>query len=235
MTQPSGGTPSGAANYGSLAAFADMTQADWEDSIAGPLIAPITNVYNLFGQIGDPSVGQAPAAGTAAHTIPTGTKFVDIIAIGGGGGGGDSDLIFFTGQGGMCGEWVTHTLEKGVDFASSATTFTVTTGAGGAAGQNGQPSIVEYTKPDGSTGVIVAGGGAYGGKGLNHNPANPNPHSGGVGAPSRVYRDTPYYGGADASYGQPGSVPGGGGGGGGIGGTGGPGGRGRIWIKVRAQ
>jgi hypothetical protein len=237
MTQPDGQLPGDATNYSSLSAWAGRTQGDWEDELGVPLIEPISNIYNLFGQIGNPNVNQAPS-GDSVFTIPTGTKYIDIIAIGGGGGGG-SAFFFGDGQGGMCGTWVTRTLERGVDLSTDATTLTIHNGAGGLGGgssedgENGEASTVQYKDTSNVTQTITAPGGAYGASGWGGNSANTNDSSNGVGAPSQVYRNTPYYGGADASPNQPGSVPGGGGGGG-SNTVGAPGGRGRVWVVARA-
>lgn len=186
----------------------------------------------VFGLIGNNHVNQYPSVGTYEFGFDSSVKFVDIIMIGGGGGGGAANL-FFTGQGGGCASWVTVTLERGVDFHQDATSFGVTVGAGGDPGGNGSPSKITYKDPSNTTRTITAPGGPYGGVGASHNPANPNPHSAGQGAPATSYRNLPYYGNSDVGYSTAGSVPGGGGGGG-LGGGGGNGGHGRVWLVTRS-
>lgn len=172
-------------------------------------------------------------AGSFEFAVPSWVNAIDYIMSGAGGAGGAANSIF-TGQGGWHGAWLTGTLVRGTHFKSNVVSVEGVVGAGGGpnsggVGNDGQATTLVYTDINGDSQTLTAAGGAGGGKGFTHNPANPNPHTAGAGQVKVTYRDIPYPGGPDAPLCTGGSWPGGGGGGGGglfgelIAGPGGPG------------
>lgn len=148
-------------------------------------------------------------AGAYTYTFPRNAIFFDRIMLGGGGGGKGMALVDAWGSGGNGGNYASDTVQRGVDFAWSVTSFTGTVGAGGQGGTgsigSGGPGAT-----GGSTTSLVSGGttltAAGGAGGTTANPANVAGKSPG----DRTQGGLTVTGGAQVASGN-GNVPGGGG------------------------
>lgn len=171
------------------------------------------------------------------QTLPAWVNTIEYVMVGAGGGGGNATVVF-TGQGGDHGSWSSGVLKRYVDFAGDMNSISGTVGAGGAGGfsaADGGPSLLTYTGLNGNAVSKNAPGGAHGGNGVTHNPANSWPHSAGAPTPPYSANGVTYPGSAQASYGQVGGWPGGGGGGAFLGiSNGGPGNHGHVWLTLKS-
>ncbi|QGH79289.1 minor tail protein [Gordonia phage Sukkupi] len=188
----------------------------------------------------DPVVVHYTAVGIYNYTVPSWSRYVDVVGIGGGGGGGAGNGgANIPGEGGGAGTWLAATW-----YTGGSGVVVIDVGAGGTGGQSGSSSgtagartligvgINELPCPGGAAG---RGSNASGrdGKSPGNFTAYGETFVGGIGAP----------GGGSASIG--GSQPAntatapGAGGPGGWGGIftsyqrGGPGSRGEAWIRIR--
>lgn len=157
--------------------------------------------------------------GANNYPIPVWCRYIDVVLIGGGEAGTNGS--FATGLGGDEGKWATFTLERGVHIPWTATTITITVGAGGAS--NGADGGASTAAAPGWAGLSAAGGSGGGGIGA----------WAGNAASNLTYNGVLYPGGSGGSTGGgTGGTPGGGGGGGNIFGNGGAGGRGQGWCRA---
>jgi hypothetical protein len=193
-------------------------------------VATLANSVTTLQNGKNSATAQYPATGTFTYTLPTwmvNGNSVDIIVLGGGGGGAGGTAINL-GNGGSAGVFNSVTLVKGTGFTASS--FTVTVGAGGGgggigglAGAAGGGSSVNY-----GTGTLTGAGGTYG----VGNAVNPN----GLSPGSVTVQGIVYVGGANqSSPGANGQSSGGGGAGGNVGfavGPGGAGAAGCVWIRA---
>lgn len=171
------------------------------------------------------------------QAVPAWVNTIEYVMVGAGGGGGNPTVVF-TGQGGDHGSWSSGVLKRYVDFAGDMASISGVVGAGGVGGfsaADGGQSLVTYTGLNGTAVSKNAPGGAHGGNGVNHNPANSWPHSAGAPTPPYSANGVAYPGSAQVSYGQVGGWPGGGGGGAFLGlSNGGPGAHGYVWLTLKS-
>lgn len=193
--------------YAANAQFSAFGYLEIEGAL--PPVAPVTTTHTTVGAV--------------TYSIPYWADTLDVVVLGAGGGGNNGTTLV-TGQGGTAGQWAQKILTRGVDFPLTATSLTVTVGAGGAAnGGTGGASQVT------GTGVVTmtANGGVGGG------------NSGqvqGKGSGNFTCNGIVYTGSSDTTGSTnniPGNAPGGGGrGGNALGGAGGVGARGQVWIRA---
>ncbi|ATN88079.1 hypothetical protein SEA_CINDARADIX_5 [Mycobacterium phage Cindaradix] len=176
---------------------------------------------------------------TWTFNIPAECAFIDLVLLGGGGGGSSGNIAVSPGEGGYAGEWLTITLERGVDIPWTATQITGTIGNGGSGGSGGW--VPFNGNNGGNTVATIAGVGSWtavGGEG--GNPIRwTNEGRAGRGPGTINFNGIPYVGGnPTANSAAAGNAPGGGGGGGNAGagifpaGGGGNGARGQAWCRA---
>lgn len=173
--------------------------------------------------------------------IPAAATKIDVVLLGAG-GGGDAGAVF-VGGGGLAGEWLTATLERGTDIPPATQVLTGTVGAGGAGGTVGAASGVNggastltaagLTHDSAAGGLFTAAGGVHGAnKGTLLGIAN-QLISHGQGVTPRNFNSRDYPGGGvQTMWGAAGNGPGGGGSGGFTLSPGGAGAAGRIWLTA---
>jgi hypothetical protein len=171
----------------------------------------------------EPTPSEATAQfgqGLYTYGIPWWAKYLDVVLLGGG-GGGDDGITLVSGEGGHAGEWVTATLERGVDIPWESSTITGYVGAGGAHNEgNGE----DTTAVSPGMTLLTAPGGAGGGSGS----------ADGLSPGNQSLNGKTYVGGGEVStLGEDGEAPGGAGAGGpALNGDGGAGAAGAAWFRA---
>ena len=171
---------------------------------------------------------------TGSYTIPRWCDYLDLIVLGAGGGGGGGNAIL-SGTGGNPGTFSSVTLQRGVDIAWTATSFSVTVGGGGGGG-TGNFALGLAGTAGGSTtinwggGTLSGNGGGGGGGGNGGSRTGKAVTTGNTNGNRDLALHGQTYVGGGTSNGA-GSAPGGGGYGG-ASSNGKSGAAGRAWVRA---